>query len=403
MNAAESPQQSSRRVPSLSCHKASGRAYVRLNGRCTYVGKFGTPESLQQYHRVIAEWMASGCTRKDDAENLTVLELVDRYRLHVEEYYVKPDGTSAVEQQHFRQVLRMMNDLYGMTAAAEFGPLALKAIRQNMLERQWCRRYINQQSMRIKRVFRWAAENELVPGSVYHALQAVAGLKEGRSKARESRPIKPVKEKLISAVQPFVSSQVWAMIQTQLLTGARGGELCVMRPCDINRSGRVWLYEPSAHKGAWRGHHRQIYIGPRAQKVLMPYLLRDEQAFCFSPADAEKARRDAITAARTTPLTYGNRPGTNRRRKPRKAPGNRYTSCSYARAISNAMKRAFPVPAELARHEGETFVQYKARLSEEEKAKIKAWHKEHHWHPHQLRHNAGTEIRKEFGPGQDHP
>ena len=27
----------------------------------------------------------------------------------------------------------------------------------------------------------------------------------------------------------------------------------------------------------------------------------------------------------------------------------------------------------------------------------KKWQKAHRWHPHQLRHNAGTCIRKEFG------
>ncbi len=118
MNAAKSPQQSSRKVPSLSCHKASGRAYVRLNGRCIYLGTFGSLEAIQKYHRVIAQWIAFGRTLKDQAGELTVLELVDMYRLHVEEYYVKPDGTPAVEQQHFRHVLRMMNDLYGTTAAA---------------------------------------------------------------------------------------------------------------------------------------------------------------------------------------------------------------------------------------------------------------------------------------------
>ena len=28
---------------------------------------------------------------------------------------------------------------------------------------------------------------------------------------------------------------------------------------------------------------------------------------------------------------------------------------------------------------------------------FKTWKAPHHWHPHQLRHNAATELRKEFG------
>jgi integrase len=35
-------------------------------------------------------------------------------------------------------------------------------------------------------------------------------------------------------------------------------------------------------------------------------------------------------------------------------------------------------------------------LTKAQKAKLKAWRKAHSWHPHQLRHNAATFIRKEF-------
>ena len=32
-----------------------------------------------------------------------------------------------------------------------------------------------------------------------------------------------------------------------------------------------------------------------------------------------------------------------------------------------------------------------------EKAELATWRRQHSWHPHQLRHNAGTHIRREFG------
>jgi len=48
-------------------------------------------------------------------------------------------------------------------AAASFGPLALKAVRLKLIERRYTRKYINDQIQRIKRIFRWATENELVP------------------------------------------------------------------------------------------------------------------------------------------------------------------------------------------------------------------------------------------------
>lgn len=35
--------------PGYSLHKASGQARVKFNGKTTYLGKFGSPESHQRY------------------------------------------------------------------------------------------------------------------------------------------------------------------------------------------------------------------------------------------------------------------------------------------------------------------------------------------------------------------
>jgi site-specific recombinase XerD len=40
---------------------------------------------------------------------------------------------------------------------------------------------------------------------------------------------------------------------------------------------------------------------------------------------------------------------------------------------------------------------WRARLTPEEKADLRVWRKEFCWHPHRLRHNAATRIRKEHG------
>lgn len=37
----------------------------------------------------------------------------------------------------------------------------------------------------------------------------------------------------------------------------------------------IWLYTPTSHKTAHRGKKRTIYIGPRAQAILKPWLLRE--------------------------------------------------------------------------------------------------------------------------------
>jgi integrase len=69
---------------------------------------------------------------------------------------------------------------------------------------------------------------------------------------------------------------------------------------------------------------------------------------------------------------------------------------SYRRTIARGCEWAFPPPAPLAKTEDETDAQWRKRLTKAERAESKAWRKAHSWHPHQLRHNAATFIRKEF-------
>jgi len=54
--------------------------------------------------------------------------------------------------------------------------------------------------------------------------------------------VRPVDLETVEATLPHLTRHVSAMIQVQLLTGARPGEVCIMRGCDLNRTGPVWLY-----------------------------------------------------------------------------------------------------------------------------------------------------------------
>jgi integrase len=189
-----------------------------------------------------------------------------------------------------------------------------------------------------------------------------------------------VGDDVVEQVLPFASPQVGAMIRLQLLTGMRPGEAVIMRSCDIDQTIQPWLYRPSRHKTDHRGHERLVFLGPKAQDVLKPFLRVDHpECFLFSPSDAESERRRKLHEKRVTPPSWGNRPGTNRKRKPKKRPRERYDTRSYARAITYACRAAYPLPDGL------------------DEAQAKAWRRSHHWHPHQLRHNAATRIRKDFG------
>jgi hypothetical protein len=103
------------------------------------------------------------------------------------------------------------------------------------------------------------------------------------------------------------------MVELQLVTGMRPGEVIAMRPRDIDRTTRPWQYKPAHHKTLHHGHDRVVFLGKKAQAIITPYLLRPEDKPLFSPAEAEKQRREAIHEQRvqtnSTPLSCGNIPG----------------------------------------------------------------------------------------------
>ena len=47
-------------TPKLRHHKATGQAYVVLNGHAIYFGRSGTEEATENYHKTIAEWLSCG-------------------------------------------------------------------------------------------------------------------------------------------------------------------------------------------------------------------------------------------------------------------------------------------------------------------------------------------------------
>ena len=61
------------------------------------------------------------------------------------------------------------------------------------------------------------------------------------------------------------------------------------------------------------------------------------------------------------------------------------------------MSRSHCSPEHLAQRPDENKEQWKKRLTKKQLEELKAWYKQFHWHPHQLRHNAATFLRKEFG------
>lgn len=362
--------------PSYRHHKARNCAVVTINGRNHYLGPFGSPESYERYARLIAGCRAVPGAGSRPISDLSVTSLIALYWPYAKGYYVK-NGRPTGRLASVRASLRVLRALFGSTPATSFGPLALRAIQQHLIDDGKSRNYINDLSGNIRRVFKWAVAEELLSASVYQALQAVSGLKKGRTGARETAPVGPVDDAAIEATLPFLPKVVADMVRFQRLTGCRPCEVCLIRPMDIDRTGEVWVYRPASHKTEHHGHERAILVGPKGQAVLAAYLERAPDAYCFSPRESEALRRAEQRAARKSKV----QPSQSNRAKPKRKVvlRDRYSKDSYGWAIRRACDRADRIARE--KRQG---VEAEPRLVDR-------------WHPNQLRHTAATEIRRTFG------
>ena len=158
------------RVPSYCLHKASGRAVVRINGSDIYLGKHGSPESHRKYDEVIARYQVAKVDQGNELQSnvtaaryeMTVSQVLLRYREFAKTYYVK-NGEPTKEFTEMRYTLRPVRLLFADTLARDFGPRKLKHVREFMIDNDLSRGVINNRVNRIKRFFKWAVAEELVP------------------------------------------------------------------------------------------------------------------------------------------------------------------------------------------------------------------------------------------------
>ncbi|HVL15555.1 MAG TPA: site-specific integrase, partial [Gemmata sp.] len=245
-----------------------------------YLGKHDSPESHAEYRRLLSELEPHPVTAAPPIigprpSSVTVNELLLAFMRWALTHYRTPDGMPTTEIGEFKWSIRPVRELYGLTRAAEFGPRALAAIQAHMVGLGWCRTLVNRRIDRVKRVFKWAASQELVPVTVHQALRTLAGLRRGRTEARESEPVRPVDPALVVETLPFLTPHLRVMVELQRLTGMRPGEVCQLRFGDVDRGGESWVYRPSRHKTAHHGRSRVIHFGPRARAVVTAFLLRD--------------------------------------------------------------------------------------------------------------------------------
>jgi integrase len=315
-----------------SWYDANGKRRWRRFGP---VARISRRDASAAYSAWLLKWSAKRSALAGSP--MTIADLLDAYDAHAKDYYRRKDGTPTGEAANLIDATWDLRAMFGTTQAEAFGPARLKQVRDRMAESlAWttCNARVN----RIRRVFRWAVAEERLPGAVLVALEAVPPFKGGRGQAKEPEARHTPSDADVKAAIAKMPRPVAAMMNLMPLTGARPSELAVMRPCDVTRNGTVWTYKPSTHKTAIYGKNRVIHIGPRAQAVLMPFLNRPPQAYCFNPREVA----DSVAG---------------------KLVKNHYDRRAIYQAVVRACERAEVTP----------------------------------WSPYALRHYAATVIRQRFG------
>jgi len=357
-----------------------GKRQVKRFGNIETTTRAGAEEA---YAAFLSRWLDDETVRTPTATGArTVEQLAERYHEWAVTYYRK-NGRSTGEAERIRDAMGPVVDLCGILPVAKFTPADLEACRGTMIRKGWARTTINKSCERIRRVFKWGTRKAGLPAEAWYRLLTVEPLKKGRTEARETEAVLPAPEEHLQAALPFLPPALRAMVQVQRLAGMRPGEVRHMRPVDIDQSDpTLWEYVPAEHKTQHLDNERVVYLGPRAQDILRPFLARKVGAsYLFSPRDDLRERYDACQTHRNQPTA---KPKTSRRVR------DHYSRWSYGQAIAKACEKAGRAAWEKAH--GEI-----PKRGTPEYAAFRALVASYHWAPGQLRHSAATQLRSGYG------
>jgi integrase len=274
-------------VPSRLHHRPSGQDRVIWNGRSIYLGRHDSPESEARYRKILRSILETGQPFPDETV-ATVATVAERYLVHTRKSF----PANSREPMAYARAMALLTDALGTLNVTDMTPARFTAMRDAWAETNSVRT-VNKHHNMVLACFRWAVTAELVPAGVWHALQAVPRLKPKRSPARDPRIVGPVAWKDVEAIRGHVRPQVWAMILVQWHTGMRSGEMLAMTPGQIVD----WVYRPRDHKNAWRGHVREIPLGPQCREILGEWITgRDESEPVF-PGYSSQSYGRAVSRA----------------------------------------------------------------------------------------------------------
>ena len=398
-------------LPRMRRHP-SGQARVRIGRQEHWLGRYGSLEAQRRYDAIIkgilerrnewaapatgpisSEWEQADECPVDPAQvapvlaepdlgvvetptqvaAVTVAEVCSRFLLYADKEYRDANGNPTSTIGNYRMAVRALRP-YDDVSANAFNAALFRDMMQRLVDerrpprhedeppQRWPRQTINRIAKSVRFIFRWAVTDELVSPDVPAKLEAVKLLVRNRTTAPERKKVRYVPDDQIDRTLPHLPKMVADMILVQRYTGCRPGEVCAMICGEVDRSKKTWVWRPQRHKNDWREQDREIAIGPRARRILKPYLQRRADEYCFIASESERERNGERRAERKSPMTPSQQ-ARRRRAASRKRPQTPYTLAAYRRAIARACEK----------------------------------HSIPHWHPNRIRHTAATEARSKAG------
>ena len=353
------------RVPRLRRWRTRNVGFCDYQGRRIYFGKWNDPETREKYRAFVQRITATRFPSVEPSADPTLAEIVLAFFDARRDYYQK-NGVSTRQIERIRVACEFPLRFFSNLPVRLFGPRRLLECRDAMESSgRFSRTYINTLISCFRTVIKYGVSVELIAPEILVALQSVEPLKRGRSTAKENEPIRPVPAADVDATVPFLPPVVADMVRLQRLTGMRPGEVFGMRAGDVSATDSGALYTLRTDKTDWRravGNKRRIPLGPKAWKLLFPYLIdKNPDDFVFSPRESLAIQRAERRENRKTPISKQTRE-RDAKRKPRPVSAS-YNRNSYRQAIHRAAIRAGVAP----------------------------------WSPNQLRHLFATEIRGKYG------
>ncbi len=271
-------------------HRGSGQAYSTVGGRPVYHGVHGSAESRRNYAEFVRRWEEgqAGQTPYVPPSGCTVEQMAAGYLDVARAKHADPEGRPGKEYESLRLALRELAGFeaggvrLGTLPAAALGARDLKRLQGDWASKGRSPQTVNQMVGRVRRAFRWAVAEELVPASTLVALAAVPRLEE------EDEPVPPAPIRSVAAAMLHSPPALRAMMRLQWLVGMRPGEACRLAAAEVALDGvaevrtkrglrRIvlapsWAFQPGRHKTRRRGKNLVYALGPRARALLRPFL-----------------------------------------------------------------------------------------------------------------------------------